>query len=71
MRITHVFSRLFICWLLSVSAFFVTAVDPVWAKEKSFVAVIITGDLERYRLAHEAFLEKVRQIGRASSRERV
>lgn len=63
MRITQAISRYILCWLLLVPVLFVTAVDLVWAEEKSFVAVIITGDLERYRLAHEAFLEKVRQAG--------
>lgn len=63
MRITHAISRYLLCWLLLTPVLFVTAADPAWAKEKSFVAVIITGDLERYRLAHEAFLEKVRQSG--------
>ena len=62
-RITQVISRYFLCWLLLVPVLFVTDAGSAWAKEKSFVAVIITGDLERYRLAHEAFLETVRQAG--------
>ncbi len=63
MRITYAFSRLFLCCLLLAPALFVTDAGPAWAEEKSFVAVIITGDLERYRLAHEAFLDRVRQAG--------
>jgi len=33
------------------------------AEEKTFVAVVITGDLERYRQAHEAFLHKLQEAG--------
>ncbi|MEJ2201215.1 MAG: ABC transporter substrate-binding protein [Desulfuromonadaceae bacterium] len=36
---------------------------PALAAEKPFVAVIITGDLGRYREAHEAFVEKLHAQG--------
>ncbi len=35
------------------------------AEQKTFVAVIITGDIERYRLAHEAFIQKLNHSGLA------
>jgi putative ABC transport system substrate-binding protein len=38
------------------------------AEQKSFVAVIITGDIERYRQAHEAFVQKLKAAGMAADR---
>ncbi|OHB27294.1 MAG: hypothetical protein A2X84_09470 [Desulfuromonadaceae bacterium GWC2_58_13] len=38
------------------------------AEQKTFVAVIITGDIERYRLAHEAFVQKLRDSGMSEER---
>jgi len=39
--------------------------------ERTFVAVIITGDLERYRLAHEAFEQKLKDSGMGENRLRI
>lgn len=36
---------------------------PAVAAEKTFVAVIITGDLERYRLAHDVFVQRLKDEG--------
>ncbi|WP_432823794.1 ABC transporter substrate-binding protein [Trichloromonas sp.] len=40
----------------------------VLAEQKNFVAVIITGDLDRYRLAHEAFVQKLKASGLTEDR---
>jgi len=58
LRHPHVLISLLIACLLILGP------GPAWSKKDELVAVVITGDLPRYRLAHEAFVRELKELTR-------